>query len=70
MASVQVFAIVTIPIYSQANSAYHSQDVCDIPQSNTLEKAEQPPLPTTAGQGKSVMSKEPSVTYQDHTASQ
>lgn len=32
--------------------------------------AEQPLLPTAAGQGKSVMSKAPSVTYQDHTASQ
>lgn len=38
MVSVQVFAIITIPIYSQANSAYHSQDVCDTPQSYTLEK--------------------------------
>lgn len=32
-----------------------------------IMQAEQPLLPTTAGQGKSVVSKEPSVTYQDHT---
>lgn len=40
--------------------------------SNTVAimQAEQPLLPTIAGQGKSVMSKEPSATYQDHTASQ
>lgn len=36
----------------------------------TIMHAAQPLLPTTAGQGKSVMSKKPSVTYQDHTASQ
>lgn len=35
----------------------------------TVMSAKQPLLPTTAGQGKSVMSKAPSVTYQDHTAS-
>lgn len=36
----------------------------------TIMQAAQPLLPTTVGQGKSVMSEGPSVTYQDHTASQ